>query len=133
MTAHGAASYTFVVLPLRLAVCTLPPDAPLPGWATSGPFFSITRTDEELSVICPEDQAPAEVKGERNWVCLKVQGPFDFTVTGVLAALASPLAAAGIPCLAIAAYETDYLLVKTDRLADALAALRDAGHFDFRI
>jgi hypothetical protein len=121
-------SYILILLPLRLAVCTLPPDAALPAWATAGEFFSVTRTQDELSVICPEGLVPAEVAATGDWACLKVEGPFDFTVTGVLAALAPPLAAAGVPCLTIATYETDYLLVKAADLPAAVTALKGAGH-----
>jgi hypothetical protein len=103
------------MLPLRLAVCTLPPDAVVPAWATAGDFFSVTRTNDELSVICSEALIPAGVIATGDWACLKVEGPFDFTVTGVLAALAPPLATAGVPCLTIATYETDYLLGRNAR------------------
>jgi hypothetical protein len=120
--------YTLTVLPLALAVCTLPPDAPLPAWATASAFFSVTRTDDELSMICPEQAVPADITCTRDWACLKVEGPFDFTATGVLAALAPPLADAGVPCLAVATYQTDYLLVKVADLPAAVAALRSAGH-----
>jgi hypothetical protein len=121
-------SYELLVLPLRLAVCTLPPDAVVPDWATAGEFFSVTRTQDELSVICPEALVPAGVTARGDWACLKVEGPFDFTVTGVLASLAPPLAAAEVPCLTVATYETDYLLVKSADLPAAIAALKEAEH-----
>jgi hypothetical protein len=121
-------SYTLTLLPLRLGVCSLPPAAPIPAWAAAGDFFSLTRTGDELSVICAESQIPPDIPHTPGWVCLKVEGPFDFSVTGVLAALAAPLAAAGVPCLTVATYQTDYLLVQADNLPAALAALRAAGH-----
>lgn len=120
--------YTLTLLPLRLAVCTLPPDAPIPAWAAAGDFFSVTRTGDELSIICAESQVPDDVVHTPGWACLRVEGPFDFSVTGVLAALAVPLAEAGVPCLAVATYRTDYLLVQADRLPAAIAALRAVGH-----
>jgi hypothetical protein len=124
----AAARYTLTVLPLRLAVCALPADAAVPAWATAGAFFSVTRTPDELSVICPEEDAPAGPSVDVGWACLRVEGPFAFTVTGVLAALTAALAAAEAPCLALATYQTDYLLVKQSRLAAAVDALRAADH-----
>lgn len=120
--------YTLTLLPVRLAVCELPPAAPIPAWALAGEFFSLTRTADELSILCVEGQVPAGVNHTPGWACLKVEGPFDFTVTGVLAALVTPLAEASIPCLALATYQTDYLLVQHAHLPAALTALRAAGH-----
>lgn len=120
--------YTLTLLPLRLAVCTLSPDAPIPVWAAVGDFFSITRTGDELSIICAESQVPDDVVHTPGWACLQAEGSFDFSVTGVLAALVPPLAEAGVPCLAVATYRTDYLLVQADRLPAAIAALRAVGH-----
>lgn len=119
---------TLSLLPGTLAVCRLEPHAPLPAWALKGPLASITRTDEETSIVCAEENVPEGVLCERGFACLKVAGPLDFTLTGVLAALTPPLAQAGISAFAIATYDTDYVLVKQERLRDALAALGAAGH-----
>lgn len=108
-------------------MCRLERDAPWPTWAR-GTFVSVTATDEELSVVCPTNVVPAEVTAERDWRVLKVVGPFAFTAVGVLASLTTPLAQAGISLLAIATYDTDYLLVKSDSLESAVAALTAAGH-----
>jgi hypothetical protein len=115
-------------LPERLAVCRLPADAPLPAWAMTGPWSSITRTADELSIVCREREAPGDVIAERGWRALKVAGPLDFGLTGVLAALAGPLAEAGVSLFAVSTYDTDYVLVKADRLAEAVRALIAAGH-----
>lgn len=115
------------ILPHRLAVCRLDSDAPLPSWIR-GAFTSVTRTDEELSVICDDDAVPADVKAERGWRAVRVLGPIPFEVTGVAAALVSPLAAAGISVFLLATFDTDYLLLKDEVFARALDVLRDAGH-----
>lgn len=114
-------------LPHRLAVCRLAPDAPLPSWIR-GAFTSITRTDEELSIICDDDAVPADVKAERGWRAVRVLGPIPFEVTGVAAALVSPLAAAGISVFLLATFDTDYLLLKDAVFSRALDVLRAAGH-----
>lgn len=116
------------VLPGALTVCRLPADAPLPDWALTPPFFSVTRTSEELSVVVPEDAAPPDTVAERGWRALKVEGPLDFALVGILASLTATLAAAGIPLFALSTFDTDYLLVGADRLGAAVAALRAAGH-----
>ena len=116
------------VLPDRLAVCRLAADAELPDWAQPGDLLSITRTRQELSIVCAERWAPPEVVAERGWRALQVQGPLDFTLVGVLASLAQPLAQAGISLFALSTFDTDYLLVKEAALERASAALRLAGH-----
>ena len=119
---------TLTVMPGRLAVCRLGPQAALPDWALGDDFFSITRTTDELSIVCREADVPEEVQCERGWACLKVEGPLDFSLTGVLASLTQPLAEAGLSLFAISTYDTDYLLVKARDLEQAVAVLAEAEH-----
>jgi uncharacterized protein len=116
------------LLPEAFAVCRLDPDAAAPGGLASAAFLSITRTPDELSVVCAEEHAPEGARCEKGWRCLRVRGPIPFAVTGVLAALAAPLADAGIPIFAVSTFDTDYLLVKDAQLAASIAALEAAGH-----
>ncbi len=111
-----------------LAVCRLAPRTPIPEWATNGRFFSLTRTPEELSLVCLQASVPEGVLAERGWRCLQVAGPLDFSLTGVLASLASCLAEAKVSIFAISTYDTDYLLVQAEDLETAIRALRAAGH-----
>ena len=119
---------TLDVLPGRLAVCRLAPSASVAPWMGTGAVSSVTRTDAELSVVCDEAAVPAGVTAEAGWRALRVRGPLAFHLTGVLVALAAPLAEAGVPIFAVSTYDTDVVLVKEARLADAVAALRAAGH-----
>jgi hypothetical protein len=112
----------------RFAICRLAPDAAIPGWATAGSFFSITRTPEELSIVSVESAIPADVPCESGWRAFKVAGPLDFALTGVLASIAKPLAEAGISIFAVSTFETDYVLVKGGRVGDAVRSLERAGH-----
>ena len=123
-----SAPVTLDVLPGRLAVCRLASDAPLAPWMGEGPLTSVTRTDAELSVVCAEAAVPEGVRAEAGWRALRVRGPLAFELTGVLAALAAPLAEAGIPIFALSTFDTDVLLVEAERLAEAVGALRAAGH-----
>jgi hypothetical protein len=112
--------------PGRLAVCRLPADTPPPAWVfhREAEFFSITRTSGELSVVCAEDDLPPSMtKFEAGWRALELEGPIPFEAVGVLASLVVPLAAAGIPVFALSTFDTDYVLVKEEQLAPALAAL----------
>lgn len=110
-----------------LAICRLPPDATLPSWPR-GAFTSVTRTAYELSIVCDDDAPPLDVQAEHGWRGVKVEGPIPFEVTGVAAALVTPLAAAGISVFLVATFDTDYLLVKADRFPEAVDVLRAAGH-----
>jgi uncharacterized protein len=111
------------VLEGRYAICRLPADAEVPAR-----FFSVTRTADELSVVCAEDAAPAGARCEGGWRVLQVAGPLEFSLTGVLAGIAAPLAEAGVSIFAISTFDTDYVLVKEEKLAQAIDALRRAGH-----
>jgi hypothetical protein len=117
------------LLPHKYAVCQFHPDKHIPYWALLGNFVSLTRTHEELSIVCQQDNVPEDIEAERGWRCLQVQGAFDFTVAGVNASLAIPLAEADISVLAIATYATDYLLIKEENVEQALRVLEQAGHY----
>jgi heme-degrading monooxygenase HmoA len=116
-------AYELRLLPGRFAVCRLAPDAPAPER-----FWSLTRTDEELSVICAEDAVPRGASAQRGWRALEVAGPLDFALTGVAAAITTRLALAGISLLPVATYDTDYFFVREATLDRAAAALEAAGH-----
>jgi hypothetical protein len=121
------------LLTSTFAICRLDPLDAIPVWALTGSFFTITKTDEELSIVCEEaaidpEHGMTHIKIELGWRCLKLQGPIPFETTGVIASLTSALANAGISVSAIATYDTDYLFVKNERLQDAIRALKSAGH-----
>src|SRR3954447_20925520 len=116
------------VLPDTLAVCRLRASERIPSWALElhEGFVSITRTPDELSIVCDEEAVPADVEVESGWRALQLPGPIAFEQTGVLASLASPLAAAGVSIFAISTFDTDYVLVRAQDLETALEALHGA-------
>ncbi len=120
--------YTLYLDREEYGICRLEPSAPVPAWATTSPFYTISRTEDELSILCPVRHIPPNVLAERGWRKLKVAGPLDFGQVGVLAALASPLAEAGISIFVISTYDTDYLFVPSKDLTRALAVLHASGH-----
>ena len=116
------------VLPGRLAVARLPGTAAVPGWADGPGLVSITRREGELSIVCADARVPAEVRAERGWRALEVEGPIDFQELGVMHGLTGPLAGAGVSVLALSTFDTDVLVVREETLARAVEALRAAGY-----
>jgi hypothetical protein len=120
------------ILDSTFSVVKLSPADPVPSWALNGELCSVTRTADELSIVVPTaclppDAAFADV--EHGFRCIKIEeGVLDFSLTGILASLAVPLAGAEISIFAIATYNTDYILVKNHSLAKARAVLEQAGH-----
>ncbi len=121
-----------MLLPHRYAIFRLPPsNKPELDWLKFGDgaaFVSITRTHDEVSGVCEEAVLPANVTAQRGRRLFRVQGPLDFSLTGVLASLTSHLAEAGVSIFAISTYDTDYLLLAEHGLDLAIAALERAGH-----
>jgi hypothetical protein len=119
---------SLILLPGRFAVCKLEPDAGIPGWAAGGSFVSITRTSDELSIVCEEASVPAFANCAHGWRCLRVAGAMDFSAIGVLASLVEPLAQAQISVFAISTFDTDYLLFREYDLEKTAEALLRMGH-----
>jgi uncharacterized protein len=123
----------FRQLPGHYAIVRLAPDAPVPDWAslsnsTQGDFTSITRTADELSIVCPTGNLPPDVRSSHRWIGLKLKGPFRFSLTGVLQSFIAPLSYGQISIFAISTYDTDYVLVQEQFLEAALDVLLHAGH-----
>jgi uncharacterized protein len=116
------------IVPGSFAVAQLAAAADVPTWAYGRDFFTISRTDEELSIVCLSERVPSDVTVEHGWACLQLVGPFEFTLTGILLAVLRPLAEANVGIFAISTFNTDYVLVKHDHLSTAVQALHDAGH-----
>ena len=118
----------FFLLAGQMSVCRLDATSTVPDWAVEGGFFSVTRTDDELSMVCPEEVVPDEARSEGGWRALKLEGPFEFSEVGVLASVAAPLAEARVGIFVVSTFDTDYVLVKEEQLQPAVAALRGRGH-----
>lgn len=118
----------FSRVPGSFAVCRLPAQAAVPEWALRDSFFSITRTADELSIVCPNVQVPPTVHHENDWACLKLEGPFPFSETGILTSFVQPLSERAIPIFAISTFDTDYVLVKQAWVEKAVEVLEEAGH-----
>ncbi|MGZ3443528.1 MAG: ACT domain-containing protein [Polyangia bacterium] len=114
---------TLTRIPGVFAVARLPPQAPIPAWAMSGVLTSITRTADELSIVCDDEAVPEGVYAWRDFAALRVVGTIDFGVVGLLATLTRALAEAGVSVFVVSSFDTDYLFVRTPDFARARAAL----------
>ena len=116
------------VLEPLLSICRLPAENAIPSWALPSAFLSITRTAEELSIVLESARCPEEVNQNTSWKALKVEGPLDFSLVGIIQSLSAVLANAGISVFIISTFDTDYILVKEAVVPQAIHALEDAGH-----
>jgi hypothetical protein len=117
------------LLPAPLAIVRLSPASPIPEWAAvAESFLSMTRTPEELSIVTDVGAIPAALLTGPSYLAFRVRGPLSHDLVGIFAALAEPLAAAGIPVFPIATYDTDYLLVREQDAYSAASALEAEGH-----
>jgi hypothetical protein len=117
-----------IILSDQFAVCRLSPDADIPAWSQNAKFFSITRSKDELSVVCLGKDVPGNILAECGWRALKVKGALDFSLTGILASITNPLAKAKIPVFVISTYDTDYIFVRENHLSQAISVLSKEGH-----
>jgi hypothetical protein len=128
-TQTGKHPLRFTLLPEHFVICRLDPTTVPPDWALRpATLTSITRTAEELSIVCPDANVPPGVKSDAGWICLKLEGPFPFSMTGVLTSFISPLSSNQVPIFALATFDTDYVLIKQEFWEVASAALASAGH-----
>ena len=124
----GRRQLKFRWLPGAYAIVRMDPEATVPDWATKGAFSSVTRSADELSIVCPADNLPANLSSECHWICFKLEGPFPFSQTGVLLSCIEPPSHNGVPIFAISTYDTDYVLVQEEFMVVAEQALGAAGH-----
>lgn len=122
-----ARSLQLEVMPGEFSIHRFAPDESVPEAVLASPFVNICWTDEELSIVCGADIALDSHRCNSGWSCIKVIGPLDFGLTGILAHLSCRLAEAGISLFAVSTFDTDYILVKTDELASAVKALKAGG------
>ena len=116
------------LLSYKLAISKLSPADVIPKWATQGEFFCICKTDEELSIVCSEILVPNSVQSNKGWKGIKVVGPLDFSLTGILSQLVTCLAEEKISIFAVSTFDTDYLLIKEQNFQKAIDVLRAVGH-----
>ncbi|HLJ30229.1 MAG TPA: ACT domain-containing protein [Candidatus Angelobacter sp.] len=118
----------YSLVPGQFAICRLSAHEAIPDWALRGVFQSVTRTSDELSIVCPAENVPVGMAADAPWICFKLAGPFPFMEVGVLASFVGPLAKHGLPVFAIATFDTDYILIKEEFQDRAIDTLRQAGH-----
>ena len=118
---------TLIILRETFAICRIDKEASIPDWAFQGGLVSVTRTKDELSIVCPQINVPKGILCNQGWSCLKVKGPLDLASTGILSSIATTLEKEGMSLFSISTYDTDYILVKEKDLEKAIFALTEAG------
>lgn len=109
----------------KYGVCRLSADEAVPAWALKGEFFSITKTEDELSIVCLEESISEKIKCEKSWRILKVEGPLDFSLVGILSKISGLMAKNDISIFAISTYDTDYILIKDENIKKAIEVLNE--------
>jgi hypothetical protein len=116
-----------ILLKEIFAVAQLEKGGSFPNWAITSELWSITATQDEISIVCRQDIVPAQVKSEKDWRCLKVDAVLDFSLVGILASLTLPLAQEGISIFAMSTFNTDYLLIKEIDVDKTIMVLLNQG------
>ena len=120
-------SLSLKLMPGRYVVARLSGDAPIPD-VLQGELVSITRTRDELSIVCGDGSVLPGARRDDGWRCVRLDGVWAFHETGVLASITTPLAAAEIGIFALATFDTDYVLVKEEFIEEAVRVLKAANH-----
>jgi hypothetical protein len=123
-----ASPVTLKALNSVYGVARLDASDPIPAWADGAGFVSISRSDDELSIVCQQDRIPTYVRLDGGWSCLKLQGPFAFDETGIVLSVIEPLSSNGIGIFVVSTFDGDHLLVKATDFEKACALLVEAGH-----
>ncbi|KAA3657690.1 MAG: ACT domain-containing protein [Calditrichaeota bacterium] len=114
------------IQPNKYSICRLAPNAAVPVWAIRGTFHSITRTEDELSIVCEQKDIPPDVQAERDWRLFTIAQKLDFSLIGILASIADPLVAAGISIFVVSTFDTDHFLVKLSDFDSARKVLLES-------
>jgi hypothetical protein len=123
-----APQLTLLILRETFTICRLDKDAPIPDWVFQGSLYSVTRTKDELSIVCPLMNVPEGIACDQGWSCLKVKGPLDLSLTGIISSIASTLERENISLFSISTYDTDYVMVREKNLEKTIHALTETGH-----
>jgi len=110
------------------AVVRLAPSSAVPVWADGAGFVSITRTDDELSIVCRTERVPQGLQAAASWACFKLQGPFAFDETGVVLSVIEPLSKNGVGIFVVSTYDGDHILVQSADVGRSVALWQAAGH-----
>jgi len=125
---HARQRLKFRQLSGAYGIVRLGAEVPVPAWATKGEFSAVTRAADELSIVCRTENLPEGVQSQHRWTCLRLEGPFAFSQTGVLLSFIEPLSSNRVPIFAVSTYSTDYVFVREDKTKVALELLSKAGH-----
>lgn len=119
---------TIKLLKEKYVVCRLNKNEAIPSWALQGDFYSITKTEDELSIVCLQDNIIDNIKCEKDWRVLKIEGPLDFSLVGILSKISTLMANNSISIFAVSTYDTDYILIKEKDINRAIKVLNNDNY-----
>jgi len=117
----------FIILPGNYSLCRLAANEELPVWVFASSFYTISKSSEELSIVCESKYVPGNIQQSNGWKLLKIDAVLDLSLTGITARFSKPLAEAGINLCVIATFDTDYVMVTEEKLLLATEALQKEG------
>lgn len=117
----------FKVLKGLYSVCRLDNGVEIPEWVNKSEFYSITKTDNELSIVCCQEGLPEFVKSEKDWKIISIDGQLDFSLIGIISKISSLLAQNGISIFVISTFDTDYFMVKEENFDKTVELLKIIG------
>lgn len=117
-----------LILDGMYAVCRLDPGDEIPAWIDESDFLSVVRSSDELSIVCSQKLVPQEIGCNRDWRLIRIDEELDFEMVGILNRFLLPLEKAGIAVFVVSSYNTDYIMVASRKLKEAVAVLKDEGH-----
>lgn len=127
-TSEGHMVLTLAILKKRYTIHRFAPDSTIPEMVFQSEFYTVSRTDEELSIVCDSAIDLKSSKSEKDWRIIKIVGPLDFSLTGILAEISAVLAGVQVPIFALSTFDTDYILIRNERMEEAKKTLLQAGY-----
>lgn len=117
--------FSIKILDSKFAICKLNPNSNIPTWIQNKAFYSVTKTADELSIVCFEECVPKNIMSEKGWKAIVVDDELDFSLIGIISSISTSLSKNGISVFVISTFNTDYILVKEENLKSALAILSE--------
>lgn len=117
--------FSIKILDEKFAICKLSPTSNIPTWIQNKTFYSITKTADELSIVCFEKSVPKNIISEKGWKAIVVNEELDFSLIGIISSISTSLSKNGISVFVISTFNTDYILIKEEKLKSALTILNE--------
>ncbi|GEA07732.1 amino acid-binding protein [Alteromonas sp. KUL42] len=119
---------TLLVRESLFTIHSLDPDSDIPASVLASPLFFLGKTEEELSIVVPNTINVSSIDCDEGWRAMELLGPLHLSLIGIMAQIGQVLAAAKVSIFVVSTFDTDFFLVKENKLSDAVSALKKAGY-----